>query len=100
MRYWSWLEKIATERISVTPGFHHTWLNLPPSWRAGEFTAAARRRDVIVTPSEILAADRTDVPEAVRICIGMPRHCKQLALALDILSEILREPVIGSPAIV
>jgi len=30
----------------------------------------------------------------------MPRHRKQLALALDILSEILEEPVLGNLAIV
>ncbi len=93
-------KNLPAERLSATSCCHHTWLELPPPWRAGEFTAEARRRGVIITPSDIFAAGRIDVPEAVRICIGMPRYRKQLAMTLDILCEILEKPIIGNLAIV
>lgn len=84
-------EKLPGHEISATPGCHHVWLTLPEPWRAGEFAEEAKRRGVIVASAEIFASGRMNMPHAIRICIGMPRHRERLDRALDILSDILTE---------
>ena len=85
-------ETLASQEISGVPGSNHLWLTLPEPWRAGDFAAEAQRRGVIVSPAETFAAGRAPAPQAVRLCIGMPRRRASLATALGILAEVLGGP--------
>lgn len=82
--------KFPNQELSATPGCHHIWLTLPDPWRAADFTAEAKRMGIIIAQAEVFAAGRTNVPHAVRICIGMPRYRDQLETALDTLAHIIK----------
>ncbi|PDT44049.1 transcriptional regulator [Sinorhizobium fredii] len=74
------------------PAFYG-WLPLPPKWSADQFAAAARSRDIIVTPPIASAASDAN-PLGVRICLGAPKDLKELSAALQVLCDILaRQPV-------
>lgn len=71
-------------------GSLHLWLHLPEPWRAAEFVATAHKHGVLVAPAETFAVGRSDVPHAVRICLGTPREEAMLNSGLSTLAELLR----------
>jgi DNA-binding transcriptional MocR family regulator len=87
-------QRMVQERMSgfdyaTAPHSMHGWLTLPEPWRASQFAAEARERDVLVTPAEAFVVARP-APQAVRICTGAVRTREQLARGLDILVGLLR----------
>ena len=86
--------------LRAVEGGHHIWLHLPEPWRADEFTAEARRRNIVVSPGEIFSVGRAPAPHAVRLCIGMPSRRSDLEGALKELATILRERSIRGHAVV
>ncbi|CDZ30844.1 PLP-dependent aminotransferase family protein [Neorhizobium galegae] len=69
------------------PAFYG-WLRLPTEWAAGQFTAAAGSRGILVTPPGASAV-RESEPGAVRICLGAPKDTKTLTQVLHTLNDIL-----------
>ena len=71
-------------------GFH-TWLTLPPPWRANDFAARVRQRGVAIIPAEAFVVGRAPAPHAVRVCLGGTTSRTELAGGLAILSRLLEE---------
>ena len=82
------------------PDSFHLWLHLPEPWRADEFTAHARARNVIVLPAAFFAVGRTAPPHAVRICLGAVRDRDQVEKGLGILADILAQPSQSLPSVI
>ncbi|WP_119460235.1 PLP-dependent aminotransferase family protein [Rhodospirillaceae bacterium SYSU D60014] len=71
------------------PAGFHGWLTLPEPWRSEEFTAQARLKGVLVTPSEAFAVSRPS-PRAVRLCLSAARTRADLERGLHLLVDLLR----------
>jgi DNA-binding transcriptional MocR family regulator len=56
----------------------HGWLLLPEPWSARDFVRQGVERGALVTPADVFAVDRDNVPHAVRIWLGPP--CWRAAL--------------------
>jgi DNA-binding transcriptional MocR family regulator len=69
----------------------HLWLNLPEAWRPEDFTAAALRRKVAITPSSAFAVGRAAPPNAIRISLGSPIGEESLRRGLAVVAELLEE---------
>jgi DNA-binding transcriptional MocR family regulator len=63
---------LAGARISADNSAFYLWLNLPESWRADMFVAAAAVRGVAITPASAFALTPGHAPNAVRIAISAP----------------------------
>ena len=85
------LEILDAWHLDCPPGSPFAWLHLPEPWRAVDFTAAAKRRGVIVAPAEAFAVGRGEVPHGVRIGLGPPRDRGLLEQALQRLADLLRD---------
>ncbi|MHA1566046.1 MAG: aminotransferase-like domain-containing protein [Alphaproteobacteria bacterium] len=73
-----------------TAGFH-TWLTLPPPWRANDFAAHVRQRGAAITPAEAFVVGRAPAPHAVRVCLGGTGTRAELDRGLAILRRLLEE---------
>jgi DNA-binding transcriptional MocR family regulator len=67
---------------------YHSWLPLPPSWRADTFVAAAARHNIAVTPASAFAVAPGHIPNAVRLALSLP-PVGVLGEALERLASIL-----------
>jgi DNA-binding transcriptional MocR family regulator len=76
-------------RIDRDPVAAHFWVTLPEEWRAEDFTAAAEKRGVSITPAAAFAATR-HAPNAVRICIGAPTTAAEVESGLTRLAGLLQ----------
>ncbi len=76
------------------------WLELPDPWRADEFVLSCRKRGVAVSPPDAFAVLRSNVPHAVRICVGTPATREDFSVALDWIAEVLRAGPDASSALV
>lgn len=85
------LEQYLPVRTDSHRASSHVWVPLPEPWRAADFTAAARRRGVVITPAETFVAGRETADHAVRICLGTPGARDEVARGLAILGELLAE---------
>ena len=79
------------------PGGYHAWMDLPDPWRAETFAAEARRRGVLVLPTETFAVGRGGSAEGVRLGLGAVPDRERLGAALECLNQILTGPP-GEPA--
>ena len=75
--------------VQANPHGMHLWLLLPDPWRSDAFTAAARRRGVLVSPAEAFLVGRTAGPHAVRVSLGSARTRTELESGLGTIREIL-----------
>jgi len=64
------------------PRAYHLWLELPDSWRADAFVAAALRARIAITAASAFAVGEGHAPNAVRIALASP--------SLDLLGQALR----------
>jgi DNA-binding transcriptional MocR family regulator len=74
----------------------HGWLLLPEPWSARDFVRQAAERGALVTPADVFAVGRDNVPHAVRICLGPARSRRTLERGLAALAATLEagpEPV-------
>jgi len=61
--------------IRADPRSYHAWVELPGSWRAESFTAAAAARGIAVAPAAAFAVGPGHAPNAVRLALASPpRH--------------------------
>ncbi len=86
-------QKVAHERLGrfgLTGNIHayHSWLPLPPPWRADTFVAAAARHNIAVTPASAFAVAPGHIPNAVRLALSAP-SLEILGQALEKLASIL-----------
>jgi DNA-binding transcriptional MocR family regulator len=63
---------LAGARINADNSAFYLWLNLPESWRADTFVAAAAVRGIAITPASAFALTPGHAPNAVRIAISAP----------------------------
>jgi len=82
------------------PDSFHLWLHLPEPWRADEFTAHARTRNVIVLPAAFFTVGRAQPPHAVRLCLGATRERDQVEKGLGIIADILAQPAQSLPSVI
>lgn len=68
------------------------WLRLPPGWRSNAFAVAARRQGVVVTEGAPFAADDTERPAAVRLCLGTTDDVETLRTGLRRIEDMLARP--------
>lgn len=83
------LRLLAGEDIRTHPLSFHLWMKLREPWRAEDFVAALRRRNVGLTPAAAFAVGRTTPPNAVRLCIGTPATDEALERALCSIRDLL-----------
>lgn len=83
----------ALDGFDTTAGVssYHLWLELPGSWRAENFSRAARRRSVAVAPPRGFVAGQVTAPRAVRLCPGSARGREELSEGLAALRKLLDE---------
>lgn len=84
-------EALARYRVQTQPQSFHLWLSLPEPWRSDAFAAHARRRGVLVNPSQTFLVGPGAAPNAVRVCLGPPRDREQLRRGLKTLAEAIEE---------
>jgi DNA-binding transcriptional MocR family regulator len=82
-------QRLAGFTVRADPAAYHCWWELPASWRAETFVAAAARRGIAVTPAAAYAAGTGHAPSAVRLALATP-PLDTLAAALDVLAGLGR----------
>jgi DNA-binding transcriptional MocR family regulator len=70
----------------------HLWLTLPKPWQADEFVHQAKQLGVSIVPSSSFAL-KDNLPQAVRISLGLTPDRKTLKKALSILVQLMSEPL-------
>ncbi|WP_051356614.1 PLP-dependent aminotransferase family protein [Azorhizobium doebereinerae] len=60
--------------LKTDPRSYHAWLELPDSWRADAFAAAAARRGIAITPASAFCVAPSHAPNAVRLALSPPSH--------------------------
>jgi DNA-binding transcriptional MocR family regulator len=88
-------QKLAAEifesyKIHGHPASYHVWLELPESVAGHQLAIKARRRGVMVAPSEIFAFDGRPSDEAVRISLEVPATDRILRSGLETVVALLR----------
>ncbi len=85
-------EALAGLDIVGDPASYHLWLELPETWRADAFAAAALRRGIALIPAASFAVSPGYAPNAVRLALAVPprdrlvralTELRRLALAGD-----------------
>lgn len=85
---------------ALAPGSLFLWLRLPEPWRSMEFAAEARSRGVVVNGAAPFAAERGDLPPAVRVCLGGPPTRALLETGLRRLATLLVDGAMASLSVV
>ncbi|MFE1598851.1 aminotransferase-like domain-containing protein [Methylobacterium sp. ID0610] len=68
-------------------GAYHLWMELPETWRAEAYVAAALRRGIALTPASAFAVTPGHAPNAVRMALAAP-PLSELARALHSLRRL------------
>ncbi|MCJ2053335.1 PLP-dependent aminotransferase family protein [Methylobacterium sp. J-070] len=85
-------EALADLRIVGDPHAYHLWLELPETWRAEAYAAAALRQGIALLPASSFAVTPGHAPNAVRLALAAPsredldqalRRLRRLAFAGD-----------------
>ncbi len=78
------------KNIRTDPASHHMWLDLSSNAiRSEYFVALAAQQDIGITSAEWFAIPNTNVPEAVRICLGVAPHHEALRQGLTTLARLV-----------
>jgi DNA-binding transcriptional MocR family regulator len=79
-------------RVVGDPNAYHLWLELPETWRAEAYAAAALRQGIALLPASAFAVHPGHAPNAVRLALATPsrddldgalRRLRRLAFAGD-----------------
>jgi DNA-binding transcriptional MocR family regulator len=65
---------LADLRVVGDPQAYHLWLELPETWRAEAFAAAALRQGIALIPAPAFAVAPGHAPNAVRLALAVPSH--------------------------
>jgi DNA-binding transcriptional MocR family regulator len=85
-------DALADMRIVGDPHAYHLWLELPDTWRAEAYAAAALRQGIALLPAFAFAVNPGHAPNAVRLALASPapadldralRRLRRLAFAGD-----------------
>jgi DNA-binding transcriptional MocR family regulator len=90
---------LKTLRGSSPANSPHVWLELPPPWTADDFAREARSRGIIITPARAFAVG-SDLPEAIRVCLGAASDRQVMLGALRALDVLARDPRVAFSAVV
>lgn len=82
------------ETVRSDPYAYYAWWELPASWRADTFTAAAAAHGIAVTPGDAFAVGARGAPNAVRLGLASAPE-PELARALRTLAAIARRGCAG-----
>ena len=83
---------LADLRVVGDPQAYHLWLELPETWRAEAYAAAALRQGIALLPASAFAVHPGHAPNAVRLALASPsradldgalRSLRRLAFAGD-----------------
>lgn len=74
--------------VRSDPRAYHVWLELPDTWRADAFVAAASQHGIAVAAGRAFAVSPGHAPNAVRLALASPSQ-DLLAEALEILRRLL-----------
>jgi len=85
-------QELAGIDYETHPESYHLWMPLPEPWRAEEFVAQVRNRNVILMPAEAFVVGRDQSPHVVRISIGSTKTHEHLKVGLAIIAETLKTP--------
>lgn len=80
-------EALAGLSVRGDPSAYHLWLELPETWRAEAFAAAALRRGIALIPAASFAVSPGYAPNAVRLALAVPAR-DDLARALGELRRL------------
>lgn len=75
--------------VRSDPHAYYAWWELPASWRADTFTAAAAAHGIAVTPGNAFAVGPQRVPDAVRLGLASVPE-PELVRALRTLAAVAR----------
>ena len=75
---------------------YHLWLDLPETWRAEAFAAAALRQGIAITPASAFAIGPGHAPNAVRLALAAPPldALRRALMALRRLVDAADDPMI------
>jgi DNA-binding transcriptional MocR family regulator len=80
------------EFCTAHPEGLHIWLNLPPSWQRQSFVTYIRAQGLALVPSDAFnAAPEGDLPNAVRVALGVSPDHGRLTAALKLLAQVLNQ---------
>lgn len=65
-------EVLADLRVVGDPHAYHLWLELPETWRAEAYAAAALRQGIALLPASAFAVHPGHAPNAVRLALAAP----------------------------
>ncbi len=71
----------------------HCWLKLPEPWRALEFQARMKEKEVGVLAAESFAVGSYPAPQAIRISLSAPSTLEQVERGLQMITEELRQGI-------
>ena len=80
-------ECLAGLSIGGDPHAYHLWMELPATWRAEAYAAAALRRGIALTPASVFAVQPGHAPNAVRLALASPPR-RDLVPALHTLRRL------------
>ena len=76
--------------FAADPHGFHLWMPLPENWRADIFRAHCGRHNVLVSEGRSFAAQASDAPEAIRICLSHEVDEARLKQGLKTVANLLR----------
>lgn len=77
--------------IRTDPQSYHLWMELPDGWRAEEFSAAAAKKGVAISPASVFAVMPGSAPNAIRIALAPPSD-EELVRGLNIIKTLALHP--------
>ncbi|MEZ5534321.1 MAG: PLP-dependent aminotransferase family protein [Thiolinea sp.] len=71
----------------------HCWLKLPEPWRALDFQARMKEKDVGILAAESFAVGSYPAPQAIRISLSSPQTTEQVERGLRMIAHELRREI-------
>ena len=75
---------------------HHVWLELPQPWKSELFVVRCEQKGVAVNSADWFSIGHSQLPEAIRICIGNAPGRRELRWALETIDRVIDEPRSGA----
>lgn len=82
------------------PDSFHLWLRLPEEWTRAEFVGQLRARGLSAAAGDAFALSASAVPEAVRLCLGVPSDEAETRDLLTRVADLLDQPPVLAASVV
>jgi DNA-binding transcriptional MocR family regulator len=76
--------------VAANPEGLHLWLRLPPGWPGPDFVTYLRTQGLALVPADAFATSPHEVPNAVRVALGVAADHARLESALRALAAALK----------